>query len=305
MRICSLVSGATEILFALGVGDQVVGVTADCDYPAVAKARRTVVRPRVPPAASSAEIDRQVHDRAARGESGYAVDAEMLRALEPDLVVTQDTCRVCAVSPADLESALARLRRRPRVVTLAPSRLADLWDDIRALGRATGRRAAADALAKRLRARLDRVEAAMRGAPRPRVLCLEWLDPLFVAGHWVPEMVQVAGGEPLLGRAGKPSFRIEWSVVFESDPEAVVLMPCGRNLDATLAEYARMALPNQWWELEAVRQGRVSAVNGKNFFSRSGPRLADGIEILGHVLHPDRATWLIPPGSVAPAERAP
>jgi iron complex transport system substrate-binding protein len=304
MRICSLVSGATEILFALGVGDQVVGVTGECDYPAVAKARPAVVHPRIDPGVSSAGIDRQVRERAARGESSYAVDAEMLRALEPDLIVTQDTCHVCAASPPDLTAALGRLRRRPRVVSLAPKRLADLWSDIRTLGQATGRRAAAETLSKRLKARLDRVEAAMRDAPHPRVLCLEWLDPLFVAGHWVPEMVELAGGQAVLGRAGKPSPQIEWPGVFQSAPEAVVLMPCGYNLDRTLAEYIHMALPKQWWELEAVRDGRVSAVNGKNFFSRSGPRLIDGIEILGHILHPDRATWLIPPGSVAPAERA-
>jgi iron complex transport system substrate-binding protein len=305
MRICSLVSAATEILFALGVGDQVVGVTEECDYPAVAKARPAVVHPRIDPAASSARIDREVREQAQRGESSYAVDAEMLRALEPDLIVTQDTCHVCAAYPDDLTAALGRLRRQPRVVSLGPKRLADLWSDIRALGQATGRRAAGETLIKRLKARLERVEAAMRGAPRPRVLCLEWLDPPFVGGHWVPEMVDLAGGHPALGQAGKPSTQIEWHDVFTSAPEAVVLMPCGYNLDRTLAEYIHMALPKQWWELDAVRDGRVSAVNGKNFFSRPGPRLIDGIEILGHVLHPDRATWLIPPGSVAPAERAP
>lgn len=305
MRICSLLPAATEILFAIGAGDQVAGVTAECDYPPVAAARPAVVHPRIEASASAGEIDRRVRAHANNGESTYAVDADLLRVLEPDLIVTQDTCRVCAASPADLDSAFARLRKPPQVISLSASTLAGLWKDIRAVGEAVGRPAAAEELISRLESRLRRVQSAMEGAARPRVVCLEWLDPLFYAGHWVPEMVELAGGTSTLGEAGKPSARTDWNAIVSARPEAIVLMPCGYDLDHTLEEYLRMSCPPEWWALEAVRAGRVSAVNGKNFFSRPGPRLVDGVEILGHILHPERASWLIPPGSVAPAERAP
>lgn len=298
MRICSLLPAATEILFALGVGDSVVGVTGECDYPPAAAALPALIRPRIDVSAAPAEIDRQVRQRVEQGESVYAVDAELLAAIQPDLIVTQDLCRVCAASPGDLASALARLPNTPRVVSLAPQRLAGVWNDIRKLGAIVGKRAEAEALAARLEARVLAVAAATRGLPRPPVLALEWLDPPFVGGHWVPEMIELAGGVPLLGRAGVPSVALEWSDILASQPEVVVLMPCGYNLDKTLAEYARAHLPAGWTGLPAIGAGRVAAVNANSYFSRSGPRLADGVEILATIIHPELSFPPVPTGSV-------
>lgn len=304
MRICSLLPAATETLFALGLGNEVVAVTHECDFPAEARNRPVVIRPRVDTAASASEIDRQVRACIERGESVYAVDAERVRALAPDLVITQELCQVCAASPDDLTGVLSRLPNPPQVVILSPRRLADVWHDIRRLGEVTGRAATAEDLAASLESRVRAVQSRMSGAPRPRVLCLEWLDPPYAGGHWVPEMVELAGGEPLLGRAGEPSVPLQWEQVLASRPEVIVLMPCGYNLDRTLAEYRQAVLPAGWWDLPAVRSGRVSAVDANSYFSRSGPRLAAGLEILAHALHPDLAIDPIPPGALAPAERA-
>ncbi len=304
MRICSLLPAATEILFALGLGDDVVGVTHECDFPPEAASRAVLVRPRIDPKAPAGEIDRQVRECVERGESVYVIDGERLRALAPDLIITQELCQVCAASPDDLAAALGRLEKQPRVVLLAPRGLADVWRDIRMLGEVTGRSAMAEDMAARLEDRVRAVESRMRSAPRPRVLCLEWLDPPFSAGHWVPEMVEVAGGIPLLASAGEPAVQLDWKDVVESGPEAIVLMPCGYDLERTLAEYAQAKLPEGWWDLPAVRGGRVSAVDANSYFSRSGPRLAAGVEILARILHPDLAVDPIPPGALAPAERA-
>jgi iron complex transport system substrate-binding protein len=304
MRICSLLPAATEILFALGLGDDVVGVTDECDFPPEAADRAVVVRPRIDPRAPAGEIDRQVRACVERGESVYVIDSEGLCALAPDLIVTQELCQVCAASPDDLAAVLGRLEKQPRVVLLAPRGLADVWRDIRMLGRITGRSARAEDLAARLEDRVRAVESRMRTVPRPRVLCFEWLDPPFSAGHWVPEMVEAAGGIPLLATAGEPSAEIEWEEILNSRPEAIVLMPCGYDLERTLAEYAQAKLPEGWWDLPAVRDGRVSAVDANSYFSRSGPRLAAGVEILARALHPDLAVDPIPPGALAPGERA-
>jgi iron complex transport system substrate-binding protein len=305
MRICSLLPSSTEILFAIGAGADVVGVTHECDYPPEAAARPVLIRPRIDARAPAGEIDRQVRECTEQGRSVYIVDAERLRGIDPDLIVTQDLCHVCAASPDDLAAALASFNKQPRLVSLAPERLADVWRDILTLGDATGRRREADALAARLQARTRAVEEKMRTVPPVRVLCLEWLYPPFVAGHWVPEMVELAGGTAVLARAGVPSVARQWRDVLESRPDVIVLMPCGYGVERALAEYAQTSLPSEWWELRAVRNGRVVAVDANSYFSRSGPRLADGVEILAHILHPDLADAPIPPGSLAPAERDP
>ncbi len=304
MRICSLLPAATETLFALGLGDQVVGVSHECDFPPQAKGLPQLIRPRIDVKATPAEIDRQVRACVERGESVYVVDAERLRALAPDLVITQDLCHVCAASPDDLATALAPLHPQPQVISFGPHRLDEVWRDIRMLGDATGRRAAADELTASLESRVHAVESRMKHADRPRVLCLEWLDPPYAGGHWVPEMVGLAGGIPLLSEAGEPSRLVEWKDVLESRPDVIVLMPCGYNLEKTLAEYRQANLPEGWWELPAVRNRRVSAVDANSYFSRSGPRLVAGLEILAHVIHPDLAIDPIPPGALSPAERA-
>ena len=209
MRICSLLPSATEILYAIGLGDSVLGVTHECDFPADAATKPALIRPRVDPHASPAEIDRRVSEIIARGESIYAVDAELLSSLSPDLILTQDLCHVCAASPDDLATALTRFPRQPQVLSLTPRSLAEVWDDIRRVGDATGRSREAEALAATIEQRVAAIEAvSARAASRPRVLCLEWLDPYFVGGHWIPEMVRKAGGEDVLGRLRQPSFKV-------------------------------------------------------------------------------------------------
>ncbi len=286
MRICSLLPSATEILFALGLGDAVAGVTHECDYPPEAKRKRVLVRPRVT-GGTAAQVDVQVREFMARGESLYSVDAEALRAIDPDLIVTQDLCHVCAASPDDLTAALARMPRPPRVLSLSPRTLREVWQDIVTVGEATGRAAEAQAVVRKLKGRVDTVQQAVAvEKERPRVACLEWLDPPYCGGHWVPEMVALAGGQDVLGRAGEPSFRVRWEDIVAAQPEVVVVMPCGYGVEQAAAEFAETPLPPGWSGLPAVREGRVYAVDASSYFSRPGPRLANGIEILAQLLHP-------------------
>lgn len=288
MRICSLLPSATEILFALGLGDSVAGVTHECDFPPEAAKRPALIRPRVDPLALPAELDRQVSEIVARGESIYGVDADLLRSISPDLIVTQDLCHVCAASPDDLATALMRMPRQPRVLALTPHSLRDVWDDIRRVGEATQRRREAQALAITLEQRVAAIEAtAARAGSRPRVLCLEWLDPFYIGGHWVPEMVAKAGGVDVLGRAGGPSFRATAEEFARTNAEVMIVMPCGYGVTRTAAESSVASFPDAWRELPAVRERRIYAVDANSYFSRPGPRLADGVAILAHILHPD------------------
>lgn len=288
MRICSLLPSATEILYALGLGDAVAGVTHECDYPPEAQGKPRLIRPRVDPSAAPAEVDRRVREFLAGGESLYGVDDVLLREIAPDLIITQDLCHVCAASPDDLAAALARLPKRPEVLSLAPKRLADVWDDIRRVGHAAGRAAEGKRLAAALERRVAEMEAAVsRAASRPQVACLEWFDPFYVGGHWVPEMVARSGGADLFGRAGEASRRIAPQQLLEARPQAIVLMPCGYGLGRAREEYRRLKLPKGWNDLPAVRNGRVFAVDANGYFSRSGPRLADGVAILAHLFHPE------------------
>ena len=303
MRICSLLPAATEILFAIGAGSDVVGVTHECDYPPEAASRPALIRPRIDVQVEPGEIDRQVRECVEEGKSVYIVDAERLQQANHDLIITQDLCHVCAASPDDLASVLARWDAHPKLLSLAPERLADVWGNIRLLGDVTGSRASAESLAEQLESRVRAVGTRTQFASRVRVLCLEWLDPPFIAGHWVPEMVELAGGIPLLARAGVPSVALDWREVLNSAPDVIVLMPCGYGLERTLAEYASAPLPAGWWELPAVRNGRVTVVDAA-YFSRPGPRLAEGTEILARIFHPNIATAPFPPGSCAAPRRA-
>jgi len=288
MRICSLLPSATEILYALGLGDSVVGVTHECDFPPEASKKPALIRPRVDPHAAAGEIDRQVSELVARGESIYAVDSELLQSLEPDLIVTQDLCHVCAASPDDLATALTRLPKKPHVLTLTPHSLRDVWDDIRKAGDVTQRRREAQALAITLVQKVAAIEAkAAHAKTRPRVLCLEWLAPFYVGGHWVPEMVAKAGGEDVLGCAGEPSFRVSGDQITASAAEIIVVMPCGYNVERTVSEYGSANFPDGYKNLPAVREGRVFAVDAGSHFSRPGPRLAEGVALLAHLFHPD------------------
>jgi iron complex transport system substrate-binding protein len=297
MRICSLLPSATEILYALGLGDFVVGVTHECDFPADAATKPALIRPRVDPHAAAGEIDRQVSELVARGESIYAVDAELLRSLEPDLIVTQDLCHVCAASPDDLATALTRLAKKPRVLTLTPHSLSDVWNDIRKVGDATQRRREAQGIAITLEQKVAAIEAkAAQAKTRPRVLCLEWLAPFYVGGHWVPEMVAKAGGQDVLGRAGEPSFRVSEDQIAESGAEIIVVMPCGFNVKRIATEYGAASFFDGYLNLPAVRERRVFAVDANSYFSRPGPRLAEGVAVLAHLFHPDLFPTT-PPGS--------
>ncbi|HEV2206901.1 MAG TPA: cobalamin-binding protein [Candidatus Acidoferrales bacterium] len=288
MQICSLLPSATEILFALGLGDSVAGVTHECDFPPAAAKKPALIRPRLNLDVSPGEMDRQVNDMIARGESIYAVDADLLAKLAPDLIVTQDLCHVCTVSPDDLGGALARLSKRPRVLSLTPHTLADVWEDIRRVGDATHRRRDAQALALAIEQQVAAIEMqAARASARPRVLCLEWLDPFYVGGHWVPEMVSKAGGEDVLGMAGKPSFKVTAEQIAQSHAEIILVMPCGYNAVRAAAEWRAFNPPESWHDLPAIRQNRIFAVDANSYFSRPGPRLADGVAILAHILHPE------------------
>lgn len=288
MRIVSLLPSATEILFALGLGDSVVGVTHECDYPPEAAKKPALIRPRVDRKGSPAEIDRQVLDLVERGESIYAVDAELLASLAPDLIVTQDLCHVCAASPDDLATALTRLPKQPRVLSLTPHSLADGWDDIRRVAEASGRKREGQALAMTLRQGVAAIEMKVAAAAtKPRVVCLEWLDPFYVGGHWVPEMVAKAGGEDVLGRAGQPSFRVTAEQVATSGAEILSVMPCGYNLARASQESSAFRFPENWNDVPAIREKRVFAADANSYFSRPGPRLADGVASLAHIFHPD------------------
>jgi iron complex transport system substrate-binding protein len=297
VRICSLLPSATEILFALGLGDSVVSVTHECDFPPEAAKKPPLIRPRVDPQALPAVIDRQVTELVSRGESIYSVDAELLASLAPDLIITQDLCHVCAASPDDLAAALARFSKRPKILSLTPHSLSDVWDGIRKIGEATGRRRDAQGLAITLQQKVATIEMRVANAPRPRVLCLEWMDPFYIAGHWVPEMVVKAGGEDVLGRAGEPSFRAAAEQIAETAAEIIVVMPCGHSARRAAAEFSLRELPSSWDKVPAMRDQRVFAVDANSYFSRPGSRLSDGVELLAHLFHPQIVPLNIPSAS--------
>jgi iron complex transport system substrate-binding protein len=283
MRIVSLVPSATELLFALGLGDDVAAVTHECDYPAAAQRIPRVTRGLIDPSRPAAEIDAAVGALSGEGRSLYALDEERIRALAPDLIVTQALCEVCAVAYEDVRALAARLDPPPRVIALDPTTLGEMLGDARTLANATGAIAAGVDLVARAGARIDAVRTAVAGA-RP-VLCaaLEWLDPLYAAGHWTPQLIEYAGGLDVLGHAGEHSERTTWEAVAEAAPDVVLVMPCGFDADRALAEAAahREALA-------ALGARRIVALDGNAYFSRSGPRLVDGLELLAHVLHPER-----------------
>ena len=286
MRIVSLVPHATELLFALGLGDDVVGVTHECDHPAGARELPTVTRDVLPAGLSAAEIDAAVRERTRSGQAIYELDVDELHRLEPDLIVTQQLCPVCAVSYEDVRRVAAELATEPNVIALDPHTLGETMGDIRTIAQATGVREAALDLVARQRARIDAVRVAVRNAPRVPVAAIEWLDPVFVAGHWTPQLIELAGGTDVLGFAGEPSEQSSWEAVAAARPEVVVCMPCGYDAPRALAEATAHA--ERLWSLGARR---VVAVDAAATFSRPGPRLVDGLELLGHVLHPD----LVPP----------
>ncbi len=294
MRIASLVPSATEMLFALGLGESVVGVTHECDHPPAATGLPQLTATVLPPGLSAGEIDAAVKEVVGAGRALYTLDEERLAELRPDLIVTQAVCEVCAVSYEDVVAVAARLPGRPRVLQQDPSSLAEVLEDAVRLGAAAGTEERGVELRRGLEGRLGAVRAAVADLPRPRVLALEWLEPPFLGGHWIPEMIEIAGGEDVAGRAGEKSPQVEWETLRGLDPEVVVSMPCGWYLEESRAQALRHRE-----RLAALGAGRVFAVDAASTFSRPGPRLVDGVELLAHLLHPDRVE---PPAGIGFAE---
>ncbi len=281
MRICSFLPSGTEILFALGLGDSVMGVTFECDYPAEVRSKAIVVTSKLPHGLSQREIDRLVKEYSARRESLYRLDIEKLEQIKPDLIVTQDLCHVCAAAPGDLCAVMPELSSNPKVLALSPRTISDVWGDILTVGEATGCSAYAREFVAALEQRIARVKAPL--AVSPRVLCLEWLDPPFVSGHWVPEMVSIAGGIEVLGRAGEPSYEVSWQQIAESDPDLILAMPCGYYEPQIKEQLASFEFPPEWYSLRAVKNGNVFAMDASSYFSRPGPRIADGVVALAEL----------------------
>jgi iron complex transport system substrate-binding protein len=287
MRIVSLLPSATEILFALGLGEDVVGVSHECDFPAEAKTKRIVIHSRLPHDLPAGEIDRLVREYMGRGESLYAVDARALDELAPDLIVTQDLCHVCAASPDDLGTTLAKMSDPPRVLCLNPQDLGDVWRDILWVGEETCRAHEAERLLEKIGERFGSIEGQLAEmGHRPRAALLEWLDPFYVGGHWVPEMIEFAGGKDVLGRKCTPSFRVTADEVLAADPEVLLVAQCGYTATQARDEYLAMSFPEGWNELSAVQNSQVYALDATSYISRPGPRLITGIEALAKILHP-------------------
>ncbi len=287
MRIVSLLPSATEILFAIGAGDEVVGVTHECDFPPEAIVRPHLTSSALPQAGSSAEIDRHVRRSLHEGSSLYHLDAELLERLAPDLIVTQELCVVCAVSYEIVQRAVRRLRGDPRLISLEPSSLDDVFDTISFLGELTGHQRGAAGLLAELHSRVDGLRSrAQRGAQRPRVLVLEWTDPPMSGGHWTPGLVELAGATPVLGNPGANSRVLRWEEIAREDPDAIVVGPCGFDLQRTHQAIAELEKNLAWCDLRAVREGRVHAIDGSAYLNRPGPRLVDTAELIAAAVAP-------------------
>jgi iron complex transport system substrate-binding protein len=269
------------MLFALGLGEAVAAVTHECDYPPEAAERTHVTRSVIPEGLSSAEIDAAVRERTSRGEALYELDTSALSGLDVDLIVTQAVCEVCAVSFDDVRAIAEELPSQPSVISLDPSTLGEVLADVPRLAAAAGVPEAGERQVAQAAERLERVERAVAGAPRPRVVALEWLDPVYIGGHWVPQMIELAGGEDTLGRPGERSRTAEWAEVAAAQPDVVVSMPCGLD-----AEQAAVETDRHRERLDRLG-ARVHSVDAASYFSRPGPRLVDGVELLAELLHPE------------------
>ena len=292
MRIVSLLPSATEIAFALGLGDDVEGVTDGCDYPAGAANKPVVSRSRlaVGHGASAADVDGAVREALKEGEPLYALDTDLIRRIQPDVILTQDLCRVCAVPTGDVEDALDVLGCHADVLSLDPHTVDDVLDDIIRVGEHTGRLTEARRLVDALLGRTARVEETAAGLGPVTTFPLEWLEPPFSGGHWVPDLIARAGGTPVLCEPGGHSRPLEWSQVAAAEPEVVVFMPCGYDLAAARKEAEGLTAVGELQETPAWRNGRVWVVDATSYFSRPGPRIVDGLELLAWVIHPDSFT---------------
>ncbi len=288
MRICSLLPGATEVVVALWNTKHLVGISHECDYPPEIRTKPVLVRAAIDTSSlTSRQIDAQIRARMKAGLPLYELDATLLGRVRPHLVITQDLCQACAITPSQLADALRALPSPPRVLSLNPSTLDDVLADIERIGEAIGRPQEAGALVEQLRARLQAVLIQVaRAGTHPRVACIEWLDPMYAAGHWVPDMVACAGGVDVLGKAGAPSAPITWKQLKDARPDVLVIMPCGFPIARTRREIVRLTKQPGWKTLPAVKAGRVFLADGPAYFNRPGPRVIDGIELLASCLHP-------------------
>jgi iron complex transport system substrate-binding protein len=288
-RVVSLLPSATEIVCALGAGDRLVGVSHECDHPPEVARLPALTASRLPGAGASGAVDRSVRDLLRAALAVYDLDVDRLAALEPDVIVTQDLCDVCAVSYGTVCAAVDRLAGRDvRVVSLHPRRLADIWDDVGRVAAALGREAAGEALVAGLRERLGRVERRAAGAGRPGVVSIEWFDPVMLGGTWMPELIGLAGGRPLGVAAGERAPTLDLAALGRLRPEVVVVKPCGYPLERTLTELDLLPKVLPWDDWPAVGNGRVYLADGNAYFNRSGPRIVDSAELLAACLHPDR-----------------
>ena len=288
-RVVSLIASATEIVCALGFEDELVGRSHECDYPPGVERLPACCSSKVKVEASSKEIDDQVRSLVGDGLSVYRVDPDLLNRLAPTVIVTQTQCEVCAASLQDVERAVCELvTSSPAIVSLEPMALGDVWKDIRSVASALGEPARADELVARLTARLDALRARTRSLEsRPSVGCIEWTDPLMMAGNWVPELVEIAGGTDPLGEAGKHSGYVEIERLVEVDPDLIAIMPCGFDIERARREMTALVTRPEWEQLSAVRNGRVVMTDGNQYFNRPGPRVVESAEILAECLHPD------------------
>ena len=293
LRIVSFLPAATEMICSLGLDEQLVGISHECDYPPEVRNKPVVVRPALPlEGMSQREIDEAVTRLLREGRSLYVVDEELLRELSPDLIVTQDLCQVCAPSGNELVQAVKSLAKTPHVLSLTPKSLDGIFQNIREIGVATDRVRDAETLIEASRARLEQITViAETSGGRPRVFCIEWLDPVYCSGHWVPEMVEIAGGLDSLSRRRADSVRIPWEEVQRWQPEVLILMPCGYRLNKILELVPQVFAYPGWSDLPAVRNGRVFAVDANAFFARPGPRVVEGTALLAHLIHPELFVW--------------
>jgi iron complex transport system substrate-binding protein len=292
VRIASLLPSTTEIVCSIGLKDSLVAITHECDYPLeVQKIDQVTKNAFDDSGKSSAEIDRHIRAAVHQGSSLYTLDQEALKRLRPELILTQELCKVCAVSYEQVSAMITLIDGSVTVVSLEPKTLQQIFESIVQVGRLTDREEVAVSLVRNLTKRVSQIqEAAMGSGLRPRVLCLEWLDPPMVAGHWVPDMVRLAGGTDVLGQSGGPSYRISWAALTEARPDFIIAMPCGYHLEDTVREFQAVSWPTEWASLAAVQNKKVFAVDGSSHFSRPGPRIVDGIEVLFSILHASKPT---------------
>jgi iron complex transport system substrate-binding protein len=305
LRLISFLPAATEMVYVLGLGDRLAGVSHECDFPVEARKKPVVVKAALPlETMTLREIDVTVAQRIGSGQSLYEVDEWLLTQLAPTHILTQELCHVCAPSGNEITRALAALPVKPEILWFTPHSIEEIFGNLRDLGAATGTSARAEEIIADGRARLRSIAARAGKAPRrPRVFCLEWIDPYYCCGHWVPEMIEMAGGDDVLGRRGKDSVRIPWEKIAAWSPEVLIVSPCGFDTEKAVAQAEQLLQQSGWSDLPAMQNGRVFAVDANAYFARPGPRVVEGVELLAHLIHPEIFEWNGPPDAVQKISR--